>query len=156
MISKKNCETTEITVHGNTHNEQSADELYPFQICPECMSSNTKIADKPHYEWCRKGLFVYRKIHVIHECKDCKCKWIHSYLEKDHDRIIDENVSAIIIAFLISALSAFSLMCELSVESCYNGDDIPKSLIIWCAISCMILLISISVWMFCLCEVFGK
>ena len=147
MKQSKLRESTEITVHGSTYKE---DESYPFQICPECLNDRTKIVNKPNYEWCSRGLFVYKKIHVVHKCEDCGCKWIHTYMENDHSRIVDKDVSAAIISFITSVLSIFSFVCSLSC------DPSNKIVAAWSGISIMASLLSIAIFLFCISEVFGN
>lgn len=118
----KKLESTEITVHGNTYSEiDKAANTYPFMLCPECMSEDTEIDLSWDYgretgdcRYVRKGIFHRRLIYVKHVCNSCGCKWAHEVEDADYKKgggIVDDDMAAFIICFLLFLLSLFFTVC---------------------------------------------
>lgn len=113
--------------HGSQFNEEDQlQQLYPFRLCPECMSQSTIVDTSPHnwattgeYHYINKGIFDKKFIYVNYLCKDCGCIFTDEIEEKDEKSIIQvgSDLAGFIIFTLITILSTFSLICSLIVFS---------------------------------------
>ena len=113
--------------HGSQFNEEEQlQQLYPFRLCPECMSQSTIVDTSPHdwattgeYHYINKGVFDKKFIYVNYLCKDCGCIFADEIEEKSerHTKRVDDDIAGFIISILITILSVFSLICSLIVSS---------------------------------------
>ena len=139
--------------HGSTYNEQEEiAQMYPFSICPECLSSNTAV-DTKLKEWYnhtgyvsykRHGIMEYKYTHVNYICKDCGCEFSDEVEDKKEGRFIniDEDLVGVIISFIITLFSIFSIICSMAVLIEHN--DTTAFEMLWCAVSWIVFIIASS------------
>lgn len=138
----------EILEHGSTHrDDEETQEQYPFQLCPECMSQNTRVCFDSLTGSCKyetEKIFLKKIVFVNHKCEDCGCQWQHKYEDEEFRKCkeVNPDIVAGIAAFLVWIFSLFSTICAWNVVDCYTTkDDVPGLVILWVILSSMISII---------------
>lgn len=121
----KKYEKITVCKHGAEYEEPK--DLYRFQCCPECFSSNTETCCDGAVYYHRTG-YTYKKrigifdctfVYVNHKCNDCGCLFSNEYEDKSKRRFmkVDKKVSSVIILGLVLALFVFSTVLSGSIEA---------------------------------------
>ena len=146
-------EGIEIIKHGSTYSEQETlDDKYPFQLCPECQSQETEVVKYDEEAWYqtgytqyeRKGIFGCQIVHVNHICKSCGCKWDHTYENKKARESVevDPDLACLIIMLLIFALSLTACICEWIICNQFDKGESPWYIDLWVSASTIVSVLS--------------
>lgn len=140
-----------IRKHGNEYRENEQDGItgdYPFELCPECMGTDTVVDmghDNPYpitgdYHYTTKGITVTKLIRVNYICNSCGCKWTSEYEDKKNGlrQDVDKAVAFRIIAALIFTLSIFTSYSLHIISQMYPENEIPGTVEVMMVISAVI------------------
>lgn len=152
-MSKSNADKIEVYQHGKTYSEQETlDDKYPFQLCPECQSYETEVIKYEGEAWYqtgdtryeRKGIFRCQIVHVNHICKSCGCKWDHTYENKNARESVevDPDLAYLIIALIVFALSLTACICGWIIFYQFDRGESPWYIDVWAIASTMVSIIS--------------
>lgn len=127
MQKMKKYEKITVRKHGSEYEQK---DLYRFQCCPECFSSNTETRydcvngvsyyHRTGYTYKKRiGIFDCTFVYVNHKCNDCGCLFSDEYEDKSKRRFmeVDESVSSVIILGLLMVLFVVSTVLSTSVVS---------------------------------------